>query len=762
MENARVPAAAQVFWLADVETGHLEHLSDGCEALFGCTAEHFREHPDALFAMLQLTRDELRQLAGSEPVREPDRVPGHGNAGDHEQTGALHTAEFQLTRADGRLRWIHSRVFGFVAVDGRQQLAGFAEDITQQRIAQVRVQESEELLNTAEDIGRSGSWDWDLIRNTSRWSRGMFRLFEIEPARFAGDPAAAVERIHPDDRPVLMQAMAEVLNGRTGPGSIEYRIVRKDGQVRHLMAQGRVIRDEREQPIRHVGTVRDVTEQRRAEAALRRSEESLARAQRIARLGSWEFDIVRGQIELSDQIYRIWGMEPGGFIPTYETFLTSVHPGDQARVEQAIEAALIDDVPFSIDHRIVLPTGEERIIHEQGEVRRDAQGNAVYMHGIAHDVTEWRQAEVALRESEARFRTLVEHASEAIVVLDLETDRFVDANENALRMFRYPRDMFLRIGVMDLTPETQPDGRDSASFSKAMLHQALAGGSPVFEWTHRDSTGRAFPCEVRLVRLPPDSKSLVRGAITDITERKRAKDAREALISTLEAQKAELERFTYTVSHDLKGPLITVKGFLGVLHKAVAASDLSRVQDAIDRITRAVDRMHRLLSDLLELSRIGRVGGAPAAVPLSDVVREVIELVSSEHSQADVSIQVASDLPVVHGDRTRLSEVFQNLLENAVRFCPPERPARISIGKRQQNGATVLYVCDNGIGIAPAYHDKVFGLFEQLDPKSGGTGVGLAIVKRIIDVHGGRIWIESEGLDQGTTVCFTLPETDGH
>jgi signal transduction histidine kinase len=231
----------------------------------------------------------------------------------------------------------------------------------------------------------------------------------------------------------------------------------------------------------------------------------------------------------------------------------------------------------------------------------------------------------------------------------------------------------------------------------------------------------------------------------------------ESAIGELESKNAELERFTYTVSHDLKSPLITITGFLGLLEQDARKGDLERLERDVERIRAAAGRMSRLLDELLELSRIGRLRNAPEEVPLGELAREATSLLATAIEKAGVEVEIAPDLPAVRGDRPRLLEVVQNLVENAVKFMGSQPRPRIEIGAREEGGETVFHVRDNGTGIAPAYHEKVFGLFERLDPHTDGTGIGLAIVRRVVEVHGGRIWVESEGLGRGTTFRFTLP-----
>jgi signal transduction histidine kinase len=178
----------------------------------------------------------------------------------------------------------------------------------------------------------------------------------------------------------------------------------------------------------------------------------------------------------------------------------------------------------------------------------------------------------------------------------------------------------------------------------------------------------------------------------------------------------------------------------------------------VDRITRAASRMHEMLEELLAVSRAGRVVNAPRPVPLKHVVREASEALAKEIEERGVAIDVAPDLPTVRADPTRLREVLQNLIGNAVRFMGDQPDPRIEISATRENGHTVCSVRDNGIGIAPEHFERVFGIFNRLNPSIEGTGVGLAVAKRVIEAHGGRMWIVSEGPGTGTTFRFSLPD----
>jgi signal transduction histidine kinase len=230
---------------------------------------------------------------------------------------------------------------------------------------------------------------------------------------------------------------------------------------------------------------------------------------------------------------------------------------------------------------------------------------------------------------------------------------------------------------------------------------------------------------------------------------------RQRLISELETKNSELERFTYTVSHDLKAPLVTIRGFAKLVEEDAAAGRVEELRGDIRRIQRAAETMGVLLNQLLDLSRVGRVVGPPESLPLAPLIHEAAQRVPDIDA---VKLSVAGDLPTIAGDRVRLLEVFENLLGNAVKFRGDQPAPRIDVSLRP-GPDTVIVVSDNGIGVEPKFKDKIFELFERLDKKTPGTGIGLALVKRIVEFHGGRVWVESTGIaGEGSRFCLILPK----
>ncbi len=366
-----------------------------------------------------------------------------------------------------------------------------------------------------------------------------------------------------------------------------------------------------------------------------------------------------------------------------------------------------------------------------------------------------RRLEADLLRSEMRYEGLLNLAPDAIFV---HTEgRITYANPATARMLGLPGAEYV-VGrhVLDFAP---PELRAQFA-SRAEGHDI---GSSSLEVVRADG-GRVHLEAVGMNIEPAEGPGgpLTRLVLArDVTQRKMAEAEREALIHALEAKNAELERFTYTVSHDLRSPLVTISSYLSHVEDAAERGDLAALREDVARIRRASVKMDHLLKDLLQLSRVGHVLAPFETVGFHIVARDAMDIVRGRLSARGVEVALQDGLPMVHVDRGRLLEVLQNLLDNAARFMGAQPAPRVEIGARMDGPETVFFVRDNGIGIDPAHHERVFRLFDKLDPKGDGTGVGLALVKRIVELHGGRIWVESPGALQGATFCFTLPGRRG-
>jgi two-component system, LuxR family, sensor kinase FixL len=376
---------------------------------------------------------------------------------------------------------------------------------------------------------------------------------------------------------------------------------------------------------------------------------------------------------------------------------------------------------------------------------------------IFDNVTDRKRAEIDLVESEKKYKDLVQNLWEGIWQLD-RTNQTVFVNQRMAEMLGYKITEMLGRSIENFFDEEM-----KKCFQQGMeknLKTSVKEWSPTEIVFLKKDGGPLYTSISARPLFGDDGEYLgLLASITDISLRVSLEKKQEELIKGLEEKNVELERFIYTVSHDLKSPLITIRGFLGLLKEDIHSSRIEDIDKNILRINNAADKMYGLLTDLLELSRIGRIGPPPEKFNLNEAIEEVLVLLQGKLSERKVKINIPPAMPKVYAEKKRVQEIFQNLVENALKFMGPQQDPEINIDARIENGKIHCLVRDNGIGIEPPYHEKIFNLFERLDHNVPGTGVGLAIVKRIVEVHKGNVWVESQGRGNGSTFHFTLPET---
>lgn len=357
------------------------------------------------------------------------------------------------------------------------------------------------------------------------------------------------------------------------------------------------------------------------------------------------------------------------------------------------------------------------------------------------------------RESEERLRAVVETAVDGIITID-GSGRVESFNPAAARLFGYSEAEVIGRNVSMLMPEpdrSQHDGYLRRYLGTGERHIIGVGR----EVTAQRKDGTRVPVSLAVSEMHLGARHLFTGILHDLTQRKHAEARQAELIEDLQVVNEELKNFAYVVSHDLKAPL---RG-IGSLSDWLVSDYADRLDDQgreyLALMKNRVSRMDALIDGILEYSRVGRINETRVAVDLNALVEETVHLLAPP---AEVTISVEGTLPTVVGERTRLQQVFQNLISNAIKHRDkPE--ARIRVASADAGNAWQLSVADNGPGIEARHHERIFQLFQVLTPRDQkeSTGVGLALVKKIIELYGGRIWLESKP-GEGSTFFFTLPK----
>ena len=390
-----------------------------------------------------------------------------------------------------------------------------------------------------------------------------------------------------------------------------------------------------------------------------------------------------------------------------------------------------------------------------GEMTVKLKSTMVSRDDLITEVTERKQAEEKLKNQFAILKGIIESPLTPIFSVD-EKYRYTSFNSIHAGVIKsiYGTDIEVGKSILDYMLVAKDRDIAKANFDRALNGEHFSDEA----YSGEESLKRSY----FIVSHNPvrNDEGRIIGVVVfaqDMTERKLLEQEKDKYTKELAEKNIELERFTYTVSHDLKSPLVTIKTFLGYLPQDMTAADKQRVEKDLLFMNNAADKMGLLLQELLEMSRIGRIINPPVKITFAELIKEAISIVAGSIADRGVKVQVGGESVTLYGDRSRLTEIWQNLLENAVKFIGDRSSPQIDIGVERHGSETVFFVRDNGIGIDPQYQSKIFNLFEKIEAKTEGTGIGLAIVKRIVELYQGRIWVESKGLGQGTSFFFTLP-----
>jgi PAS domain S-box-containing protein len=503
-----------------------------------------------------------------------------------------------------------------------------------------------------------------------------------------------------------------------------------------------------------------------AENALRDSESRIKFTLDAAHVGTWDWNMISGEVRWSENLAAIHGLAPGTFAGTFDGFIKEVHPEDRQRVLQAIDEASKAGTDYDVEYRQVRPDGSVGWTAGKGRVIFDDGGRPMRMNGVCMDITQRKRADEALRASDALKQAMLEAALDCIITIDHE-GKVVEWNPASEATFGYTRAQAIGRPLSELV--VPPRLRDS--HRQGLARYLATSEGPVLnkriELPAIRSDGTEFPVEIAIVPIAREGPPMFTGYIRDITERKRTEEQIRTLNAELEervsertaelqAANKELESFSYSVSHDLRAPLRCIDGFSKALLEDCSDRLDEQGHDHLRRIRAAAQRMGELIDVLLALSRLSRVEMRRQEVNLSAIAGTVAREHQEREPERRVEILI-EDERVGNGDPQLLRVVLENLLSNAWKFTSKHLRARIEFGALQQDGKLVYFVRDNGVGFDMAYADMLFRPFQRLHQMSEfpGFGIGLATVQHIISRHGGRVWAEA-AVDKGAAFLFTL------
>jgi len=785
---------------------------DYCYRLFNCA---FHDEFQRVFGQDIKPDDSLLQVL--------EHVPGDLATAKEYWDRVLGGEDFTVTRefGDSALQRIWYEIHFSPVRDAEGKVVSavqVARNITGRKQAEEALRKNEERWRFALHAGQMGAWDLDLVTHSAYRSPRHDQIFGYETMLPTWTYEMFLEHVLPEDRSEVDRAFREA-NAAHGIWTFECRIRRADNAVRWIFAEGAQERNKEGIPVRMSGVVQDITERKLMEEALRKSEHKFHVVADFTY--DWEYWVGEDgrMIYVSPSCERTTGYTCEEFysdnlllkkivhpedVQLFDAHLRETHDEDRAEL-QARTASTPSNLPSGnrVEYRIIKKDGS--VVHighlcqpvfDEGRYR----GRRV----SSRDITERKVAEARIARLTQLYAALSQ-SNQAIVHSDSEEDLLPTICRD---LVKFGGMKMAWIGLLDeatgivrpvaaygigteytegiqisVKPEDPlgkgPTGsaiRENRAFwcedfqndpSTVPWHErgaqygwAATASLPIHREgrsvgalsIYSDKTG-IFDDDARgLLDEIASDVSFALDSFTNKAERKRAMEA-------LEEKTAEMERFAYTVSHDLKSPLVTIMTFLRYLERDLDAKKPDSVTKDLGFIHGAADKMGGRLDALLKLARTGLNGSAPAEVTVQEIAKEAIGLVAGQIAERGVQLQVTKEPVWITGDHARLVEVFQNLIDNAVKFLGDQPQPRIEIGAEKVGGDIVLFVRDNGKGIDLQHQTKVFGLFEKLDASAPGSGMGLALVRRIVELHGGKIWVESEGLGHGTTFRFTFAKS---
>ncbi len=512
----------------------------------------------------------------------------------------------------------------------------------------------------------------------------------------------------------------------------------------------------------------------RFDSPLTEGEAVLRLAMRGARMGAWSRSMADNSVQWSPELEELFGLPSGTFGGNENSFRNLVHPEDRLALDQAVQQAIEQRTDYVVEFRFLHASGEWRWMDGRGRAIYDAAGCPVRLYGVGLDITERKQAELA----HVRLASIVESSDDAIISKTLE-GLITTWNDAAARLFGYQAAEMIGQPLTKIIPIP-------LLYEEVEILGKLRRNERIEHYETVRLRKDGTPLNVSITVSPlRDSRGKVVGAskiARDITERKRTEQAlldrehqlqaiaaeREQLLESERVARSEAERlsrvkdeFLATLSHELRTPLNAIQGWAALMrHRELSAEDRARGLETIERNVRA---QVQIVNDLLDMSRIisGKIHLDIGPIDLNAVIEDAIEVIrpSADAKRIQVSTMLDSSIGTTRGDPNRLQQVLWNLLTNAVKFTPPE--GSIQIALLRADSQVEIHVQDSGMGISAEFLPHVFDRFRQEDPSTtrrhGGLGIGLSIVKNLVELHGGSVRVKSEGEHRGTTFIVSLP-----
>ncbi len=522
-------------------------------------------------------------------------------------------------------------------------------------------------------------------------------------------------------------------------------LVKKDGSLFWADLTITAIHNNQDEIIGFSQITRNLTEEKINEDKLHELSDRLLLATEASKTGIWDWNLTNNTFILDDQMYKLHGIKRETFQPTYESLRSRVHPDDVKKLEMGIELSLSGKKEISLDFRVILDDKSIRHMRMFAKVQANENGKVVRIVGTNMDITSFVKAD-------EKFKNLLEAAPDAMIIVNKEGIIEI-VNSEAENLFEYTRQEMIGQTIEMILPENLRivHTKHRQSFFELPVRRPMGEGRKL---TAQNKSGKTFPVEVSLSPIESENGILVSAAIRDISKRIETEDTLRKY-ATLESKSREMEQFAYIASHDLRAPLITIKNYIHLISLDQQNGLNNHANSYFNRITKAADRMEKLIIGLLEYSRLSSPKQL-SKIDCNKIINEILMDLNALIDSTKAEI-ITESLPIIKAYPLELKLLLQNLIANAIKFRKKEVRPIVTISACKINNGWQFRVHDNGIGIEEIYHEKIFSIFQKLhDPSEyEGTGIGLAHCRKIAEIHGGTIWVQSK-INEFSSFYFTI------
>ena len=679
---------------------------------------------------------------------------------------------FRIITASGKTKYLRS-----IATVRRDEkgnavyVVGTERDITEKQTLIDKLTSSEKLYKQAQALAHLGNWSWDVKNNVVEWSDELYRIYGLEPQSEQLTYEKYLSFVHPDNREKVKQQIEHSLQTHESY-ELTHKLIRKNGEVRIIRATGEVLTDANNQPISFFGTVQDITEQQQLIDRLQESEKQFKQAQSLARLGNWSMDVKTKKITWSEEMFNIYEEDHEKPL-NFEDWIHYLTGEEKDAALAYFENSLMQKKGYDRIHTIRIKNGTVKTVHHKAEFILNEQGKPVKIAGTTQDITEEHQKQEKIKEQEYFIQQLADASPTILYLFDVQQQKIVYINREIFFVLGYLPDQIINWEDAVTEKIYHPEDFHLLPARKQSTRNFQQADSMIqYECRLKNNEGAWRWLLVREIVFKTDKDGNVLqilGAALDINRRKEMERTILQNAMLLEQSNASLEEFAYVASHDLKEPLRKISTF----GDRLAASQQNNLSDEgkmyLNKITDASQRMQTMISDLLSISMISN-NASFEKYSLQKILDEVLQTLEFKIEQQNAIVK-SDALPEADIIPSQFRQLFQNLLSNSLKFVKPGVQPVITIkyslissenNSHFQSAHAAQYhkleFSDNGIGLENEFAGKIFAIFQRLHGRSEyeGSGIGLAICKKIAEHHGGVIY--ANGLPGvGATFTIMLP-----